>query len=202
MVGTGLFGATFAYLAATDSILIFWLKNPPEYTAIFVKLMIIVVMVDSLSGTLQQAALASGKIRKYTTTVTGIFLTNIIWVYIAFKMGFPPQSMLYIEIALYFIVFWVRLIISRKLIELNVSEFLREVTVREFLTAITTAIIVFPICLILRNTVGGVIAKIVLAFGVALTSSLFIGFKRTERNWIISLIREKVRHKNKNISAI
>lgn len=175
-----------------DSILLFWLKNPPEYTAIFVRLMILVTLVDSLSGTLQQCALATGKIKKYTTAVTVIMLTDIVWVYIAFKLGYPPEAMLYVEMVLYFLTFIARLNVLRKIAHLNVLKFLHEVTFRELATVLLSTIFVAMSFLLFKKDGWSVLVRMATTFFVALICSLYIGFKSQERKWIFTLIKEKL----------
>ena len=46
---------------------------------------------DLLSGTLVYGALATGKIKKYQLLLSSIFFSDILFVYIAFKLNMPPE---------------------------------------------------------------------------------------------------------------
>ena len=50
-------------------ILEIWLRNVPEYTVIFLRLVLITALIDSLSGTLITSMHASGKVRDYQIIV-------------------------------------------------------------------------------------------------------------------------------------
>lgn len=189
-----LFIIAFPVLLATEPILKFWLKIIPDYGVVFVQLMIIASLVDAMSGTLQHAALASGKIKQYTSVVTTILITDILFVYIGFKLGFPPQSLIIVEICLYFICLFGRLLILRKLISLKIIDFIIKVTIPEILVVISSLILIFPILYLVKLPT---IFLLLLAFIIGLIASFFIGFNSMEKEWLVNILKSKLVNKHK-----
>lgn len=190
-----LFVAAFPVLIEAEPLLRLWLKEIPDFALLFVQLIIIATLIDSLSGTMQHTALATGKIKKYTQIVTTILLSDILFVYIAFRMGFPPEAMIYVEMVIYFMAFIARLLISRKLYGLSISGFLRHVTQREVLVVASSA----AVFLLMRLACGehhlNFIIEFIALFAVGALSCAFIGLTRQERQWAFSLISSRLRRK-------
>lgn len=109
-------------------ILEFWLKKVPDYTVIFSRLVLIMSLIDSLSGTLIASMQASGKVRDYQIVVGGISLMTLPLVYVAFKCGCPPYMAMYIGIGISACCHIARLILLKKTIGLPVRSFLVKVT--------------------------------------------------------------------------
>jgi len=122
-------------LLETEIILKTWLKIVPEYTIIFTQLAIINVLIDCVSGPLMTAAQASGKIKKYQAVVGGLLLLILPISYLLLKLGFPPQSTLYVSISISIIALFARLIIISPLVNLSILTFLRSVIFRILLVA-------------------------------------------------------------------
>lgn len=179
-------------LLETKPLLVFWLKNPPEYTVIFAKLTVIAALADQLSGTMNMGAMATGRIRLYQLTVTLIMLSTIIWVWIGYMLGMAPQWMYVVEIGVCTLAFIARLIILRKLIGLNINIFLRKVTLPELFCVLVSFSVALVIWYWLPNTVSGVISCLAISFIIACASVLFLGMDKGERLWIINVIKSRL----------
>ena len=90
----------FPVVCNTGLILGFWLKEVPEYTIVFVQLVLINGIVDSFDGPLSSAALSTGKIRSYELAISSVFLANIPISYIALCLGCNPEATMFISITL------------------------------------------------------------------------------------------------------
>lgn len=73
-------------------ILKLWLKIVPDYTVIFLRITLIVILLDTLSDTLTMSMQASGDIKKFQIIVSSIVLIVFPVSYILFELGFPPYS--------------------------------------------------------------------------------------------------------------
>ena len=179
------------YMQAREAVY-FWLGRLPEYAVVFTRLIIIATLIDSLSGTLQQAAQATGKIRIYTIVVTSLMLSNIFLVYLAFKSGFPPTAMIYVDMILYLTAFIARLIISRRMYGLSIYGFLRNVTFREALVVILTGAVSLPY---LKLSVAWNIPffiNLAILFGVSCLGCYFIGLSVNERKSVLISVKSKL----------
>lgn len=176
-----LFVFAFPILLNASDILHFWLGKVPEYAVAFVQLIIIATLIDSLSGTLQHTALATGKIQKYTKVVTTIMLSDILLVYLAFRIGMSPTAMIYADMIVYFCAFMARLIISRGLFSLSVREFLREVTYYECLVAVLSLLVAGAYKLLADALYDNFILDVIVYFVISVSVCFFIGLSSAER---------------------
>ena len=174
-------------------ILLFWLGEIPNYTIIFIQLIIIATLVDSLSGTLQQTVLATGKIKQYTQIVTTIMLSDILIVYLAYKLGYPPQALFYAEILIYALAFIARLYVTHHLLpSFKIIEYLKHVTMRE-IAAFGVAIILIGIYgLIFPSIKVHFILELIIFFGITGISCYYAGLTKAERVWVRGLIISKI----------
>ena len=110
-------------LIETESILNIWLKDYPAHTINFVRLILLMSLSESLSGTLITAMLATGNIKKYQIIVGGLQILNFPLSYIFLKLGFFPETTLIISIIISQISLFSRLILLRDMIRLSVITF-------------------------------------------------------------------------------
>lgn len=84
----------------TNTILTLWLKNVPEYTVIFVRLVLVFAMCEVLSGTQITALQATGNIRNYQIVVGSLQLLNFPISYLLLGKGYAPETTMYVAICL------------------------------------------------------------------------------------------------------
>lgn len=96
-----------------------WLKNIPVYTIIFVRLVIIDVLIDSISYPLMAVVQATGKIKLYQSIVGGSLILNLPVSYIVLKFGCSPESVFIVAIVLSVIALLCRILVVQKLISFN-----------------------------------------------------------------------------------
>ncbi|HHK9167709.1 TPA: oligosaccharide flippase family protein [Escherichia coli] len=79
-------------LICTKELLSLWLVNIPPYTIGFVRLVIIVALIDSFSSSIIAGVQAVGKIKVYQLTVSFFVFISLPFAYLFFKLGLPPFS--------------------------------------------------------------------------------------------------------------
>lgn len=79
-------------LICTKELLSVWLVNIPPYTIGFVRLVIIVALIDSFSSSVIAGVQAVGKIKIYQLTVSFFVFISLPFAYFLFKLGFSPFS--------------------------------------------------------------------------------------------------------------
>ena len=104
-----------------------WLKEVPEYAPVFARLLLVLVLSDSLSNPLITAQLATGDIRRYQLTVGGILLLNIPVSYLLLKLGFGVEWVVVVAIVLSQVSMFARLALLRGMVGLDVKRWLKEV---------------------------------------------------------------------------
>ena len=113
----------------------------PEHAVFFVQLVLIFSMCEAISNPLVTVMLATGKIRNYQIIVGGLQMMNFPLSYLFLKMGFLPEVVVMIAIALSLVCLVARLIMLRGMIQLPVSRFLHNVCGKILLVTVLSVII-------------------------------------------------------------
>lgn len=165
----------------TELILSVWLGTVPESTAIFTKLIICTILIDSLSPSLMTAAQATGRIKLYQFVVGGILLLNVPASYIILKLGGEPYTVFYVAIGLSLIALLARVYLISLLIEMKKRRYI----VDSIFPVVSVAALVF----IINNLVDIKLAGLLFSFlvsvfvsGILVLISVFlVGLKKNER---------------------
>lgn len=75
----------------TTEILTIWLKDVPQYGVVFVRIIVIMALVDSLSFSIMAGIQATGKIKMYQLLVGLVIFINLPVSYFLLRSGFSPQ---------------------------------------------------------------------------------------------------------------
>ncbi|WP_372948068.1 oligosaccharide flippase family protein [Mariniphaga sp.] len=172
-------------LLQTETILKWWLKLVPEYTVLFCQLILADALINCISGTLNTAVHATGKIKKYQAVVGGILLCNVPLSYIFLKLGYPPQVTLLITISLSVTAFFARLSIIIRLLNFSASDFLRQVVLKVLMVTALSCII--PLAVLLFVTEEGLIRFLIvcsLSFFSTIMMVYSIGLNNQERKFV------------------
>lgn len=87
-----LFLITLPILLNTEFILTIWLTDYPGHTVNFVRLILVLALIESLSGPLITLIAATGNIRNYQIAVGVIQLLNFPLSYLCLLLGLQPES--------------------------------------------------------------------------------------------------------------
>jgi O-antigen/teichoic acid export membrane protein len=172
-----------------EFILNVWLKEVPDYTVIFVQLMVAMMVIDSTANPLMTAAAATGKVKKYQTVLSLVYLSNLPLSYIALKMGAEPWSVFVINTAICCVNFFVRLLLIRPMINFSIRQYINRVCSPCILVATVSSIIPVSLHLYLPTTTVQSLVTIAIAIASVGVCSLYLGLDRHERNVIFSKIR-------------
>lgn len=115
------------------SILTFWLKEVPEYTVSFCRLILIAVLMNQLTIGLTSANQAIGKMKNYTLTVCIIRMMILPIGYILLRRGFAVETVLYVYVLTEGIASFVRLYLLKMNGGLDVICFVKQVFYKELL---------------------------------------------------------------------
>ncbi|MFV0538150.1 MAG: hypothetical protein ACK5M3_12380 [Dysgonomonas sp.] len=124
-----------------SSILTLWLKDVPEYTIVFCKLILIGAMVSQLTIGLQSAIQATGKIKIYQSIVGVVLLLSLPIAYVLLRLGFSAYSVFFAYIGVEVVACFLRLIILKKLASLNIKEYVTKVFAAILLPVIGSVVI-------------------------------------------------------------
>ena len=110
-------------LVNTHYILSLWLGIVPDHAVLFVQLILVFAMSESISNPLITAMLATGKIRNYQLIVGGLQMMNLPVSYMLLHMGMFPEVVILVAIAISQCCLAARLLMLRGMIGLSVRKY-------------------------------------------------------------------------------
>lgn len=176
-------------LINTHYILVIWLKIVPEHAVLFVRLILIFAMCESISNPLITAMLATGKIRNYQIVVGGLQLLNLPLSYICLKTGFVPESILVVAIIISLACLFARLYMLRGMIGLSSILYMKNVFLNVWVVALLSAIIPYMLFCYMKETFFSFIIITLIAVLCTLVVEFYIGCNQKERFFVLNKVR-------------
>lgn len=175
-------------LIEAEYILSLWLKDVPEHTTSFLRLILFAIILDPLANPLCVANNATGKIKYFKLWESLICVSVIPLGYVFFKIGYRPEAIFVIQIILSVIVQFVRILLSRKELYFSYFDYFKQVVLYILLVSIISPII--PVIIYLNMPISlysFIVVTITSIISVCLCSYI-VGLNVNER----SIINEKI----------
>lgn len=187
---------TIPVFVEADTILKIWLGIVPEYTTIFLRLILISSYATILGNTAYTAIMATGKIKNYQIVVTlvGCLVFPLTW--ILYKLDFPVTSTYYIYILIYFILVFIRLYYLKKLVNLSPIVFIRTVIIKIFILSIPSFAIPFIFIQYMEASFIRVIFTCIINVATNVILIYYLGLDKNERKFITGKIKTKLKNKS------
>lgn len=179
-------------LIETCQVLQWWLKEVPDHTINFVRIMLCISMVNVMADSFMVASQATGKIRTYQILVGGALLFIVPTAYIALKLGYPPESVFFTHLLYAILAQIIRVYLVRKLVHFSIFNYIKNVVIR--IIAVALLSLILPLfCYFSMNIsfIRFLIVGITAVLSVII-STYFIGLEKTERNFIKTQIQNKL----------
>lgn len=178
-----------------DFILSWWLKNPPQYSAAFICLCIVNIMIECLSRPLSTGAMATGRIKWFQIVVGSTLFLNLPISYIAFRMYHNPVHFLYVAILLSFVTLALRLAFLVRMVSLEINIFMKEVILPIVVTTTAVGVLLYGLTLTVRPVANFLeLAGVCMIIALLTASVIFsFGFKRSEKTMVLRLLTDKFR---------
>ncbi len=195
------FGARFSYyllllislpvLIETNMILSLWLKVVPEYTVIFVRLILVYLLTESVSYTMVTLMLATGNIKKYQIIVGGCQMLNFPVSYLLLKMGFSPESTIIVSIGVALCCLLLRLRMLKQMVDYPVKKFVIEVLLNVCIVTVLSIIVPLYISSIMQEGVSRLLITCVVSVLSVIIVIFLFGCTNNERRILYNKIKEK-----------
>lgn len=118
----------------TERLLSWWLKVVPEHAVIFVQLMIVLLFVQNFSRCMTPVAQAIGNMKFFQLTNL-VFIFSIPVIYVMLKLGASAETIYSSMIVSEFLTFILRIIVIKRLINLDIKMFVHKVLLNILLVA-------------------------------------------------------------------
>lgn len=176
-------------LINTHYILVIWLKLVPEHAVLFVQLILIFAMSESISNPLITAMLATGKIRNYQIVVGGLQMLNLPISYICLQLGCIPESVLIVAIVISQCCLATRLYMLRNMIGLLSLTYIKKVYINVIIVTVVSCLIPVLLARQMSETfVSFIILALVSVVSTAITEFI-IGCNKKERSFVIDKVK-------------
>lgn len=175
----------------TPLLLKIWLSNVPDYTVIFVRLILLYVMIESISYTMMTLMLATGSIRNYQIIVGGLQLLNFPFAYLLLYFGCQPEMTTIVSIIIAFVCLFVRLHLLNKISGLPIADFVKKVVLN--ITVVTVIGSIVPLLCV--SCIDECYCRLAFTIAVSYISLCatyyFIGCSDSERMVITNQIKKR-----------
>ena len=168
------------------TILQFWLGVVPEYSVVFVQLVLIYGLTEAISYTMITLMLATGNIRNYQMIVGGYQLLNFPLSYILLKLGVSPEYTFVVSILIALSSLFFRLFMLKRMVGLPVVAFLTHVVLRVILVSVVSLLPPMLLIVYVEPSLLRCICTISLSVVAVLFFALSLGCSTNERKFILS----------------
>lgn len=173
-----------------ETILGIWLTVVPEYTVIFLRIILLTTLISAIANPLIISVKATGRIRTYEMSVGGLMLTILPISYIFLKLGYPPYSVFVVNLCVEILAQTLRIWITQKLIHFSLTKFIGEVIIRPLAVALIAAILPLTLYNILNSSILSFLTVCSVAIISSCTSIYLLGLSKSERDMISNKIVE------------
>ena len=173
-------------LVNSHYILSLWLKFVPDHAVLFVQLVLVFAMSESISNPLITAMLATGKIRNYQLIVGGLQLMNLPVSYILLRMGVFPEVVIVVAIIISQCCLAARLLMLRGMIGLSIRKYLKKVYLNVLAVTIIAAVLPFLLTNILTESFLNFILSSLVALVCTGVTIYYVGCNKAERQFVLN----------------
>ena len=176
----------------TPFIIQLWLGQTPEYVVPFVRLIIVITAIDSMSTPLMTAIHATGDNRLYQFMVGFIMILTLPISYVFLRLGFSPVSVFVISLVLSLLSLFVRLGIANRQIRIPFMEYTIQVVFRSFAVALMACILPLIIHNLMNEGWSCIICICIVCVICCGASAYFIGLNREEKQSTVRMIHKLI----------
>ena len=178
-----------------EQILSLWLGIVPEHTTSFLRIILLVSMVDVMANPLITIAQATGKIRNYQLIVGGVLLLIVPISYLALKLGGQPESVFVVHLSVALVAQFVRLWMVRGLVGLSGRMYLERVILPLLRVVFVAFILPLLVYVIMPESLPRLLLIVVSSCISVLFGGYVFGLERKERAFVhdkIRLLKQKM----------
>lgn len=174
---------TVPLMVEMDYVLRLWLRDPPLYSAMFCRLILVTFIIDRMSVGSMLAVIARGEIAAYQATVgTGLVLTlPLAWIFI--KLGAPPTSVGVAFVVTIVAVSIGRVLWVRRLFGITVRQWANEVVLPCGVVAFVSTFAAIIPYLLLTTSFMRLVCTVLISIAVSVPAAWYLALKNDEREF-------------------
>lgn len=173
-----------------DLILKLWLVQVPENTSYFIVFTLISYLFNAFSNPFTTSIFASGKIKNYQISLSIIFLCSLLVDFVLLYLGAKSYVISIVAIATQTALMIVRLSVVHKYIKFSYAKFIINVVVPIILMTCLAIALSYILHLWANNLIETIVSIFLEVISICLLV-LFIGMNKSERHYILSMLKLK-----------
>lgn len=188
-----LFLVTLPVFIEAPTLLSLWLVDVPEYSVLFLRLLMVAMLIKAFSRPVVTAIHASGNI-KWVNLVSGSFsiLVQIPGTYLLYKMGCPAEAMFGVMMFVYLICNYLELYALYREVKFSILLYSVNVYVKSILLASIATLITYCISNQLLPSIWRVFITAISSTFSILLLVFYFGITSNTRDKIVLFIKKKV----------
>lgn len=173
-------------------ILKIWLGDFPDHTINFMRLIMVIILIDGITNPLTKGMQAYGKIKKYQIVVGGMMILIIPVAYVALKLGGSPESAFIVHLVIFAVAWWVRVFMCSSRLQYRIRDYISNVALNIIAVAVCSTAMPLIVYNILPVSVVSFFLVCALCIVSVAVSVYLIGITRKERVMVNTKIREQL----------
>lgn len=190
-----LFLVVLPLILEAQMVLTVWLKNVPEHSVWFMRLILCIMLVEALANPLMVSSQATGKVKIYQSVVGGTLLMILPVAYVVLQMGGKPESVFVTHLIFAIFAQYLRLRIISRQIHMSQREYFNRVVTRISAVFLLSLIPSYLIYNLLNNDISSAILVIISSLLLTTSTIYFVGLTGKERSMIYSKARSLINSK-------
>lgn len=179
-----LFLLSLPILLETNIILKVWLKTVPDNTVAFLRIMICISLIYTLSNPLMIANQATGKVKKYQAICGSIQLLILPISYIFLLLDYPAYTVFIVHFTIEFITQIIRMLILKPLIGLGLKDYINNIYLKILPVILLSTIPPLVVSINMNNSILRLIIVCLMSFISVIFITYNIGLSNDERSFI------------------
>ena len=169
-------------------ILTLWLKIVPDHTVWFLRLILCIMLIDTLANPLMVSSQATGNVKVYQIVVGGVLLLIIPIAYVCLQFGCGPEITFVVHFCLAIVAQFFRVVLISKQIDMPLINYVKKVIIPVSIVGFSSVLLSSAVYKSLEPTILNVLVVICSTLVITFSSVLLGGLSLSER----TMIKEKI----------
>lgn len=187
-----LFIIVLPVLFETKTILKIWLVEMPNYSVEFVRLIIILALVEVLLKPITTLNNATGHIKNFQIIASISYFLALPICYLLLKLGCNPFSIIFISIGVESIIFFPKIWINKKYLPISTYDFIKKVLVRISPVILLGSIVCFQTTQVFTPSLIRLLIVILLSILTCIITIYTFALEKKEKDFLKHTIRTKI----------
>ncbi len=175
------------------TILQLWLTEVPEYTVVFIRIILLTSLCNAYAQPLATAQSATGNIKRYQIILTTLGWLHLPLACVFFYFGCKPYYAMYVYFVLVNVMQMVRIVMVCKNVDMSIGSFCKNVIIRSGVMVVVSFCVPFVCHRFLSHSYLNSFIVMTLAFVLVVLNSYFIVATDEERKKIKRMIISKIK---------